>query len=471
VFAAFEQADGSTTRKYGGTGLGLTISSRLAALMQGQLWVESEEGRGSTFHFTARVGVGVGIDTVAVDETALAGTRVLIIDDNATNRFVLREMVHRWGMRPTTADGGERALEALREAAIQEDPYCVVLLDCHMPHMDGFMVAERIHGNPGLRHVTVLMLTSAERSSDIRRCRELGLAAYLVKPVTQKELKATIIKVLFGAPAAVVHASAPNPQLADRVLRILLAEDNVVNQKVAVSLLSRLGHQVTVAEDGQAAVDTYAGAAFDLVLMDVQMPTLSGYDATRRIRELEKTTGGRIPIIAMTARAMKGDRERCLEAGMDDYMSKPIHGAHLQEVLRRTLSASASAAASAPVAAMAAAASDLDESMALELLGGDLETLQQVKELCAAQTPRLLDDIDTALADSKADAIEAGAHALRGMYLVFGSNEVVTIAGHLEELAISKNFIAAAAACELLRSAATRALADLRAPVHAAPPA
>ena len=222
--------------------------------MQGRLWVESEEGRGSTFHFTARVGPGVGVARGPwLTRPALDGLRVLIIDDNATNRFVLREMVHRWGMRPTTADGGERALEAIREATIQDDPYHVVLLDCHMPHIDGFMVAERIRGNPGLRDVTILMLTSAERSSDVRRCRELGLAAYLVKPVTQKELRATVVKVLVGrADAASRPALESSEPTSDRPLRILLAEDNAVNQKVAVSLLSRLGHEVTVAPDGQA---------------------------------------------------------------------------------------------------------------------------------------------------------------------------------------------------------------------------
>ena len=326
IFAPFAQADGSTTRKYGGTGLGLTISGRLVELMEGRIWVESEEHRGSTFHFTARVGQGVGMPSQVVDETELVGLRVLIIDDNATNRFVLREMVHRWGMRPTTADGGERALEAIREAAVQDDPYHVVLLDCHMPHIDGFMVAERIRDNPLLRDVTILMLTSAERSSDVRRSRELGLAAYLVKPVTQKELRATIVTLLSGTPGAVEARRETTQPAPDRPLRILLAEDNVVNQKVAVSLLSRLGHVVTVAPHGQAAVDAYQRESFDLILMDVQMPVLDGFDATRAIRQLEQTTRTHIPIVAMTARAMKGDRERCLDSGMDDYVTKPIQG-------------------------------------------------------------------------------------------------------------------------------------------------
>jgi two-component system, sensor histidine kinase and response regulator len=363
VFAPFEQADGSTTRKYGGTGLGLTISVRLAELMEGRLWVESAEGRGSTFHFTARVGRSGTIAPAAADEAALVGLRTLIIDDNATNRFVLREMVHRWGMRPTTTDGGERALEAIRESAIQDDPYHLVLLDCHMPGMDGFTVAERILSGEGMRGVTVLMLTSAERSNDVRRCRELGLAAYLVKPVTQNELRTTLLRVLSGAPVAGVVSVDTRAPISDSPLRILLAEDNAVNQKVAVAMLSRLGHHVVVAPDGQAAIDAYRREVFDVILMDVQMPVLSGYDATRAIRAIERTAGTHVPIIAMTARAMKGDRETCLEAGMDDYLSKPIHRQLVMEVIRRTIQSSGSL--SRP--------SDLDHAAALELATGDGE--------------------------------------------------------------------------------------------------
>ena len=455
VFAPFEQADGPDTRKYGGTGVGLAITLRLAELMQGRLWVESEEGRGSTFHFTAVVGAGTGVASESADDVRLDGFRVLIIDDNATNRFVLREMVHRWGMRPTTADRGKRALEVINEAALQDDPYHLVLLDCHMPHVDGFMVAEQIRGKPGVSEVPILMLTSAERSSDRRRCREIGVAAYLVKPVAQKELRATIVKVLVGVPRLVEPTREAGTPIQDPPLRILLAEDNVVNQKIAVALLSRFGHTVTVAHNGVAAIDAYRRSAFDLILMDVQMPILSGYDATRAIRQIEHTTGRHIPIIAMTARAMKGDRENCLGAGMDDYLAKPIQANLVAAAIRRTIPAPL-------LTPPTAVGPGIDDTAALALMGGDAEALRQIKDLCISETPLLLDQIERAVNEAHAEALAEASHALRGMYLVFGPNEVVTIAGGLEDLAIARDLTGAAVAYESLRPAADRLVTALR---------
>jgi signal transduction histidine kinase/DNA-binding response OmpR family regulator len=332
IFAAFEQADGSTTRKYGGTGLGLTITSSLASLMHGRTWVESVEGTGSTFHFTARLKTTAAVPIAADDIVDLEGVRVLIIDDNATNRFVLREIVGRWGMRPVDVDSGAVALDLLYKATADNDPFRVVLLDMHMPEMDGFMVAERIRTNQSIRDAVILMLTSAQHSRDADRCRAIGLSAYLVKPVMQRELRKAISAVL----GAAVERAARLPQLqaAERPLRILLAEDNVVNQKVAVALLQRLGHSVLLAEDGQAALDAFERDRFDAILMDVQMPGMSGFDATAAIRTIERSWGGRIPIIAMTARAMKQDREECLAAGMDDYVTKPVKAETLVAALQ-----------------------------------------------------------------------------------------------------------------------------------------
>jgi two-component system sensor histidine kinase/response regulator len=261
-------------------------------------------------------------------------------------------------------------------------------------------------------------------------------------------------------PRAVEARRKTDHPAPDRPLRILLAEDNVVNQTVAVALLSRLGHVVTVAPHGQAAVDAYQRGSFDLILMDVQMPVLDGFDATRAIRRLEQTTRTHIPIVAMTARAMKGDRERCLDSGMDDYVTKPIQAKRVLEVIQRTLSPS-------PVLPVGPAARVFDNAAALELVGGDEEALQQVKDLCIAETPLLLDEIERALTSAQTDALSAAAHTLRGMCLVFGPNEVVTIAGRIEELAQTRDLTAAAVEYEGLRPAAALLMDALRFPQHA----
>jgi signal transduction histidine kinase/CheY-like chemotaxis protein len=342
IFAAFEQEDNSTTRQFGGTGLGLTISSRLVEMMHGRIWVESDPGKGSSFYFTARFEVS----STPVEQTidlrleALRGLRALVVDDNYTNRRILHEMLLRWKMCPELAESGADAITMLRRAAKEKRAYPLVIVDRHMPEMDGFMLLETVHADPDLKSTAIMMLTSGDQPEDSRRCQELGVAEYAIKPVSQQELLKLILRAL-GKVAKEEKSATPRtlpavqPLAAGAPLRILLAEDNVFNQKVALGLLGRMGHSVTVANNGLEAVELYSKNSFDLVFMDVQMPEMDGFQATKIIRQQQEKSSTRIPIIAMTAHAMQGDRERCLAGGMHDYISKPIGRKELTEIIAR----------------------------------------------------------------------------------------------------------------------------------------
>ncbi len=344
IFAPFAQADGSTSRRYGGTGLGLAISGELVGLMGGALTVESAPGRGSTFAFSIDLPVdGSGSERHQPPcSSSVRGARVLAVDDNATNRRILQELLTYWGMDPVLVADGATALQMLRSAVRERQPFRLVLLDCMMPDLDGFAAAQRIRAIDELGRVPIIMLTSSGQPGDIERCRTIGIDAHLLKPLNQSELLDAIMIALAAAPASAADADGlPYVRPSSRSLRVLLAEDNLINQRLAVRMLERLGHVVEVADDGLHALAAFERTSFDLVLMDVQMPGMDGFAATAAIRAREEGSDRRVPIVAMTAHAMKGDRERCLAAGMDDYITKPVDLATVRAVLERLLTARA----------------------------------------------------------------------------------------------------------------------------------
>lgn len=342
VFDPFTQADNSTTRKYGGTGLGLSISTRLVTMMGGKIWLDSEVGRGTNFHFTVRLGTAdkiIEVGTIAPAET-LRDVKVLLVDDNRTNLRILEGMLKRWEMRSTSVQDGEQAIAQLTEAHKEGQPYALILTDMHMPNMDGFALIERIRQMPELSTAIIMMLTSAGHRGDAGRCQQLGVSAYLLKPIRQSELREAIARVLGdheqnGAIPLITRFSLHDARAPDVLLRVLVGEDNPVNQLLATRLLEKRGHTVVVAINGKEVLAELEKSTFDMILMDVQMPEMDGFEATRIIRQKEIGTGKHQSVIALTAHAMKGDRERCLAAGMDGYLAKPISAQELDEILER----------------------------------------------------------------------------------------------------------------------------------------
>ncbi|MFQ5646119.1 MAG: response regulator [bacterium] len=454
IFAPFSQADGSMTRKYGGTGLGLAISSKLVERMQGRIWLESEEGKGSKFHFTCKFGLQdlPKDDQMTAEMEKLSGLTVLVADDNATNRSLMKELLINWKMKPIMVESGQKALETIKKAG--KEAFSLLIIDSQMPEMDGFALIERIKNIE--QNSCIMMLTSYGKHGDAARCRELGINSYLRKPIKSNDLLSAI-KKLIGC----WSPEEENPDLITthtllenrRYLHILLVEDKAINQELAVIMVNSWGHTVVVANNGKEALEALEKKEFDLVLMDIQMPEMDGFEATAIIREKEKKTGGHMPIIAMTAHAMKGDRERCLEAGMDDYVSKPIVAKKLFDAIER-LAGDKKKAAPAALKIISEippkAVNEIpeitektepenqekkifDRNAIMTRVNGNINLLLKIIGLFQEDCPKMLAEIRQAIEAGDSKALERSAHALKGSVSHFEAHASFEAALSLEK--------------------------------------
>ena len=505
VFGMFEQADSSTTRRHGGTGLGLAIAARLVGLMGGKIWLESEEGRGSRFHFTVHLGRaaeaepddplhGCSAGDLDGEPPCLHGMRVLVVDDNATNRRILNDVLASWRMVPTVVAAAAEALELMRQAERDGQPYPLVITDAHMPEVDGFTLAGEIRHGCRTEGPVIMMLTSGDRPSDVAECQRLGISAYLLKPIKQSELLEAIQLALgllgmrsAASPAAEtplgLGSAATRQPGQGRRLRILLAEDSLVNQQLAVALLSSEGHEVVVVNNGREAVAAVENGAFDLALMDVQMPEMDGLEATAIIRRNEavrhpqadpapgNTCLGRVParprlpIIAMTAHALSGDRQRCLEAGMDGYTAKPINA----DELFAAIAALTAAGNGAGEERVSPDADPVDWSAALKAVRGDCGLLATLVQTAVKEIPELLASIRAAVTGGDPPTLRRAAHTLKGSVRYFGACRVTELAARLESLAQAENLHASREVLPALGDASDQLLASLAS--HLARPA
>jgi len=432
IFDAFTQADATTTRRFGGTGLGLAITSQLVGLMDGRIWVESEPGAGSAFHFILPFAIGpADPPQPARRELAdLSGMTVLVVDDNATNRRILADILASWGMRPTVVESGHAAIDALQRAREDGQAFPLALIDFQMPDLDGFELAERIQATPELGTPLIMMLSSAGQRGDAARCKELGVASYLTKPVRRGVLLEAVLEILATRDHPIAEAPVVTRHSIGETqssLRILVAEDNAVNRRVVCAILEKRGHTLTVAENGHEAVAAALRGDVDLMLMDVQMPEMDGLEATAAIRQAEQGTGRHLPIVGLTAHAMKGDREACLAAGMDAYLAKPLQPAQLFDTIDELVRG-------APPKLAPSTAAAFDHAGLLARVEGDEALVAELAELYLAQSARMLDEVRRSVESRDADALQRSAHALKGSASGMGGLAVAEIAQELESM-------------------------------------
>ena len=455
LFGAFSQVDSSSTRRYGGTGLGLAICLRLVKLMGGNIWVESEAGQGSRFHFTIpqREAHADQQPSPPASPQALEGVPVLVVDDNATNRRILCEVTRTWGMVTQEAEDGPSAIQAMESARQSGKSYRVALIDACMPDMDGFQLAARVQQDPRLSGAVIMMLTSSGRRGDAARCRQLGVAAYLVKPIRSSELMQALLTLL-GQPEGSTTPLVTRHSLreARTGLHILVAEDNPVNQALILRLLEKEGHYATLARNGGEALTLASAGRYDVAFMDVQMPEMDGFAATAAIRQREQLMGGHLPIIAMTAHALKGDRERCLDAGMDGYIAKPVSVETIEAELQKVASSDGNAP-SRP-------AWDYDQARART--AEDEVLLREIVRIFLEESPRLLEKIEQSLGEGDASALERAAHSMKGQIRCLAAPEAQDAAERLEEKARQKDLAGAAEVLPELDTAMSRLESQLR---------